>query len=252
MARPGVTTRTARALYAPVPVGGRGQDIARRLEEGIRLGVIEAGARLPSETVLAEQFNVSPLTLRDALALLRDRGLVQTRRGRGGGTFVLAPSGSADEHLASTLLGMSPQELQDLGDHRAAVAAAAARLAALRALPPDLDDLRRALERFDAGAPIGELRRADARFHVELAAAAQSPRLTEAEMSLWAQIGDLPWFAVPAADRASVVAEHTAILGAVESGDPGPAHDVATRHVDAETHRLLAVRGRLAAEAASG
>src|SRR3954451_10446839 len=239
MARPGVTTRTARALYAPLPVGGRGQDIARRLEEGIRVGVIQAGARLPSETVLAEQFNVSPLTLRDALAILRSRGLVETRRGRGGGTFVLAPSGSAHEHLASTLLAMSPQELQDLGDHRAAVTAAAARLAALRALPPDVDDLRRALERFDPRAPVGELRRADARFHVELAAVAQSPRLTEAEMTLWAQIGDLPWYAVPETGRAAVVGEHGAILGAVEAADPGRAHELATRHIDDETRRLL-------------
>ncbi|MDP9028181.1 MAG: FCD domain-containing protein [Actinomycetota bacterium] len=243
--RPGVTTRTARVLIAPVPAGGRGREIARRLEDAIRLGVLEAGARLPSETVLAEQFNVSPLTLREALALLRDRDLVKTRRGRGGGTFVLASTRKSDEHLSEVLRAMSSQEMQDLGDHRAAVSAAAARLAASRALDEDLEQLRRSLTSFDPDGTIGELRRADCRFHIEVAVAAQSPRLTEAEMSLWTQVGDLVWYAVAFGERMRVVEEHAEILRAIEQRDASAAHRLALLHADDETRRLLAHRVRV-------
>lgn len=246
--RPGVTTRTARLLSAPVPAGGRGREIARRLEDAIRLGVVEAGTRLPSEPVLAEQFNVSPLTLREALALLRDRRLVETRRGRGGGTFVLASGRTGQDDLGEALVAMSSHEVQDLGDHRGAVSAAAARLAAQRALPPDLEAMRRALDRFDPGATLGELGRADGRFHVEVAGAAQSPRLTEAEMSLWTQLGDLVWYAVAPDERAGVVEEHSRILSAIEQRDADTARRLALGHRDDETRRLLVLRARLVAE----
>jgi GntR family transcriptional repressor for pyruvate dehydrogenase complex len=245
--RPGVTTRTARLLIAPVPAGGRGREIARRLEDAIRLGVVEAGTRLPSETVLAQQFNVSPLTLREALALLRDRRLVETRRGRGGGTFVLASERSGQDDLGGALVAMSSHEVQDLGDHRAALAAAAARLAAQRALPADLEALRRAFDRFDPSGALGELGRADGRFHVEVACAAQSPRLTEAEMSLWTQLGDLVWYSVPPHERAEVVEEHASILNAIEQQDADAAHRLALRHGEEETRRLLVLRGHLVA-----
>jgi DNA-binding FadR family transcriptional regulator len=47
-----------------------------------------AGARLGSEWDLCERFNVSRLTLRQAIRLLQDSGLVECRRGRGNGLLV--------------------------------------------------------------------------------------------------------------------------------------------------------------------
>ena len=47
-----------------------------------------AGARLGSEWDLCERFNVSRLTLRQAIRLLEDSGLVECRRGRGNGLIV--------------------------------------------------------------------------------------------------------------------------------------------------------------------
>lgn len=247
---PGVTTRTARALVAPTPAIARGQDIARRLEEGIRLGVIEAGTRLPSEAALAEQFNVSPITLREALALLRDSNLVSTRRGRGGGTFVLAPVGRPGDYLEGVLASQSQQQIQDLGDHRAAITVAASRLAAERALPSDVAELADLATRLDLAAPVSALRRADAHLHVAIAAAAQSPRLAHEEMTLWAQIGDLAWFATPPEDRDAVVREHHVLIAAIDAGDIDRAGDVARRHVDDETRRIQRLHMQLPASSA--
>src|SRR4249920_936294 len=90
------------------PIGGQGlvEQAVRRLGEAIGLGLLEVGERLPSEPELAERLGIAPMTLRQALAILREAGYVETQRGRGGGTFVRraappAPVRKARERLAS-------------------------------------------------------------------------------------------------------------------------------------------------------
>jgi DNA-binding GntR family transcriptional regulator len=64
-------------------------DIAVRIEVG------EISHKLPAERALAEEYGVAYQTVRHAMQVLRDRGLIVTRQGRG--TFVApreAPSGS--------------------------------------------------------------------------------------------------------------------------------------------------------------
>src|SRR5262249_34856235 len=78
----------------------------------------------------------------------------------------------------------------------------AARLAAERALPADVTMLREHAERLRGAAALTDRRRADARLHIEIAATAQSPRLTREEMDLWSEIGDLVWLPMEGADVA--------------------------------------------------
>jgi GntR family transcriptional repressor for pyruvate dehydrogenase complex len=235
-----VTTARARTLFAPLEAGSRAETVARQLDRAIRLGLLLDGERLPAESDLATQLGVSTETLRDALASLRDVGLVETRRGRGGGSFVRAPSGQGD--LERPLRALSLHELRDLGDHRAAIAGSAARLAAERALAADVEALREHGARLVAAATLTERRRADARLHVEIAAAAQSPRLTREEMALWAQVGDLVW--LPGADDevAALAVEHDEIVDAIGARDSRRAQELAEVHVAAETLRLLELR----------
>jgi DNA-binding FadR family transcriptional regulator len=235
-----VTTVRARTLFAPLEAGSRAETVARQLERAIRLGLLLEGERLPPESELAGRLGVSTETLRDALASLRDVGLVETRRGRGGGSFVRAPSGHGE--LERPLQALSLHELRDVGDHRAAIAAAAARLAAERALPADVEALREHAARLSSAETLTERRRADARLHVEIAAAAQSPRLTREEMALWAQVGDLVWLPLAGADVSAVAAEHDAIVAAIGARDGRAARELAEAHVAAETRRLLELR----------
>ena len=97
----------------------------------------------PRRAELASQFGVSPVTLREALAMLREAGLVETRRGRARRLLHPRPGrGPGRPARAGQLRLLSLHELRDIGDHRAAVAGAAARLAAQRALPGDVATLR--------------------------------------------------------------------------------------------------------------
>jgi len=58
-------------------------DVARRLREMIERGSLAVGTLLPSEQVLAEQFQVARATLRQAMAILAEEGLITRRRGAG-------------------------------------------------------------------------------------------------------------------------------------------------------------------------
>ena len=72
-------------MFSPVPVRNAFEVTVERLAQSIRLGVLVDGERLPPERELAETFGVSRVTLREAIKALRDAGLVESRRGRGGG-----------------------------------------------------------------------------------------------------------------------------------------------------------------------
>jgi DNA-binding FadR family transcriptional regulator len=245
VAQPALSTSRARTIFAPLDAGGRAETVARRLTTAIGLGLLLDGERLPTESDLAGQLGVSTVTLRDALATLRTMGLVQTRRGRGGGSFVCAPREFESARLERPLRLLSLHELRDIGDHRGAIAGAASRLAAERALEGDVATLREHLERLRAATAITERRRADARIHIEIAATAQSPRLTQQEMDLWSQVGDLIWLGVGETDVSRIVDEHVSLIDAIERGDAQAARAVAEDHVAAETERLLDLRLRL-------
>jgi GntR family transcriptional regulator len=66
--------------------------VAADLEADIDAGRLRPDTRLPNEAELSEQYGVSRVTVRRAIALLRERGKVVTVHGRG--TYVAAERGS--------------------------------------------------------------------------------------------------------------------------------------------------------------
>ncbi len=229
------------AVLAPLDRRGRVAEVERRLADAIRVGVFGDGDQLPSEAELAAQLGVATVTLREALVGLRRTGLVQTRRGRNGGTFVHAPVETAEARLLDRLAELSVDDLRDLGDHHAAIAGAAAALAAERASAPDLERLAEHVERLAAATTDAERRAADARFHVELAATTRSLRLTRAETELQTETGALVWLAGGPAGRERALADHRAILAAVRGRDAGAARACVVAHLQAEIAAIVAL-----------
>jgi DNA-binding GntR family transcriptional regulator len=68
--------------------------VARDIEADIDSGSIAPDTRLPTELELAEQYGVSRVTVRRAMALLRDRGKVVTVHGRGTYTATRGTAGA--------------------------------------------------------------------------------------------------------------------------------------------------------------
>ncbi|MBS1864244.1 MAG: GntR family transcriptional regulator [Actinobacteria bacterium] len=239
----GLTTATARMLLTPDQGSGSLSDqVARRLGGAIRLGLLIDGDRLPTESELAAQMGISTVTLREALSTLREQGLVVTRRGRGGGTFVRAP---ADSYGPLRQFGV--HELQELGDQRAAIRGAAARLAAERALDEEISRLEGQLERLAAASTASERRRADTELAIGIAAAAQSSRLTREETRLRAEVGDLLNLELSDVEQAAIVTERRKLVEAIRKRRPERARALAETQVEAETKRLVTLRLRMAA-----
>lgn len=239
-------------LLAPASTAGRADEVVQRISEAIHLGLLGDGEKLPVEVDLAAQFGVAPMTVREALASLREEGLVETRRGRNGGSFVRRPQSPPVEPLRQRLSGMVVSGLRDLVDEHQAVAGQSARLAAERASSVNVRRLFGLTEQLRLADNLGDRIRADCRFHIELAVAAQSPRLTRREVSLQAEVSGLLWLPVgPDVDLDSMVEEHHAIASAVLSEDGVEARRLAEEHVAGNLRRLTALHLLLTEEGMS-
>jgi GntR family transcriptional regulator, transcriptional repressor for pyruvate dehydrogenase complex len=234
-------TDAREAAFLPLDRAGRAAAVVGRLSRAIDLGLISDGEQLPPETDLAAQLGVSTVTLREGLAVLRQQGLVETRRGRTGGSFVRARTRAVASRVRGRLAAMSTHELRDIGDLDVAIAGATARLAAERAGADQINRIDRLVEELASADGIGARHRADARFHIEVAAAAQSVRLTTLETELQAEVGDLLW--LPLLDERdyhkAAVHEHGLIAAAIRSRDEDAAWGRADEHARGEVARLI-------------
>jgi GntR family transcriptional regulator, transcriptional repressor for pyruvate dehydrogenase complex len=253
--------RLSVSLISPLAAAGRADEVVQRVSHAIQLGLFVDGEQLPPETEFAAQLGVSAMTLREALATLRQQGLVETRRGRTGGTFVRRPASPSVADLRERLRGMTASTLRDLIDEQFAVSGAAAKLAAARASGTSVRRLHTLVQQLSGAASLGSRIRADSRFHIEVAIASQSERLTRLEVELQTQLGELLWLppepagtapvpsapasSAPAAgllDPSAAAAEHAAIAEAIAAEDGDGARLLAERHVERTLQWLTAMR----------
>lgn len=239
-------TLSARTLvFAPLAPEGAVERIVRRLGEAIGSGVLSPGERLPAEPRLAAQFGVAPMTLRQALGVLRQAGFVETRRGRNGGSFVCADPPGALEQPATEV---NRHQLRDLTDWRRAVSGEAAALAAARASPSQVRLVRRLAAIVElAVADFPAFRLADARFHLAIAEVSASARLVAAETQVQMELGDILRLTQgPALARRASQAGHQPLVAAIAAGDPAAARDSMQAHAEATHDWVIGLRlGRL-------
>jgi GntR family transcriptional repressor for pyruvate dehydrogenase complex len=206
---------------------------AQRLDAAIRLGVFIPGEQLPPERELAVQLGVSRVNLREAIAALREAGMVQTRRGRGGGTTVIS-TGRAGQLLDHDQLRHRRAQLVDALNYRRVVEPGAAYLAAGRELTADQRDwLTDSEAAVRSAGPGAESRIADSRLHLALATLSGSPMLIEAvtrvQSSLDALLSHAP--DLPGALDHSHQG-HQDVIRAVLAGDPLTARAAMEQHCD--------------------
>lgn len=229
---------------------GLPHNVARQLETAIAVGLLSHGDRLPPESELAAEMGVSTGTLRQALETLRQRGAIETRRGRGGGSFVRNTAKPPPATVLNQLRERSADSLRDLGDACAAVVGGAAHLAAQRAVRDDVERLRQLADHFSSAETADERRRADSRFHIEIGVIAHSARLTQAIVHLHDELASLFWMVSGEAEHHPVTeSAHNALIAAVGSVDADTARAAVMQNVESRVQHLidlhldLAVRG---------
>ncbi|MDR2256588.1 MAG: winged helix-turn-helix domain-containing protein [Arthrobacter sp.] len=180
--------RLRAAVFSPLVEGGKVELVEDRIVRGIASGALHEGDRLPSEAEMAASLGVATVTAREALAGLRRRGFVATRRGRDGGSYVTMTAQDRTDLVLTQLSEATLVDLRDLAMHYGVIASAAASVAASMADPDDVDGVRRlaAVERDGVGGDPGS-RAAD--LLLELAALSHSARLTREFVQLHAEFG---------------------------------------------------------------
>ncbi|WP_296666828.1 GntR family transcriptional regulator [Demequina sp.] len=233
---------THAAIFAPLASAGRAEAVAQRLADAIQLGLLEQGERLPTESELARQFGVATVTAREALESLRVAGLIETRRGRAGGSFVSGSGDDARAALAGRLAGMSRVELRDMGLLYGIIAGAAAERAALFTTPDEVEALSLLVE--DGAVANGAAaRRAENGIRLEVAALARSARLVAEQVRVQAEFGPLLWVALQEyAVLAGNAARHRMLVAAIGAEEPERARRIVVEQVGWLVDRLLAIR----------
>ncbi len=122
------------------------QDVTRQIEEAILSRQLKVGDRLPSERELQETFRVSRGTLREALRVLEQKGLVTIKTGAKGGAVVREVTAEQASDSLSFLFRYHQVSLQDLAEFREGVEGNVTALAAERATREDIAELRRLLD----------------------------------------------------------------------------------------------------------
>jgi len=234
------------AAFAPIGGEGLVQQTVRRLGEAIGLGVLKEGERLPPETELAARFEISAMTLRQALAMLREAGYIETRRGRGGGTVVKrATPFPPGRHALGGQAKLTADALRDLTDFRVAISGHAAGLAATRAHEDELAQLAELVAAMQTPVPYAHFRRLDSQLHLGVASAARSQRLVEAETLIQGELTPMLALSGDEPSRLSLSTsnqDHTALLDALMRRDGEAARHVMEIHVAGTAEMLLGLR----------
>lgn len=217
--------------------------IATAIRDEIIAGNLIVDARLPSEAELADQFEVSRPTVREALKRLAAQSLIRTQRGATGGAFVNRlsyPEAYAQQITTSTLLlSMNDVSFETACEARFALERSCADLSAQRCGPDTLAAMRAEIHRQSQPNLSDEAFCAsDVTFHRALVDGAENPVLSyQLAGAVEAMQPLMNMITFTARDRARIVDLHMQIATAVEARN---SHDISAglTALEAETQRL--------------
>ncbi|EKT4483604.1 transcriptional regulator GlcC [Pseudomonas putida] len=161
--------------------------VSEQVEQLIMDGVLKPGQLIPSERRLCERLNVSRSALREGLRILRGRGILETRQGKGSYVSDLTKH---NQTPLMHLFNAQPRTLFDLLEVRALLEGESAKLAALRGTTADFVIITRRYEEMitahasPEGLDAQEHARLDHGFHLAICEASHNPVLVHTLRSL--------------------------------------------------------------------
>ena len=163
-------------MYTPVQSIKVFEQIADQIEQRILNGELRSGDRLPTERVLAEQFQASRTAVREAMKILAQKGLVEMRPGRG--TIVINGAPEAMQNSIGLVMKLQVGEVggsDNLVEVREILETEIAALAAARATEDEIAAMREAIRVMDVSLSDADAYiAADNQFHRALAKATQN------------------------------------------------------------------------------
>lgn len=217
--------------------------IAKSIRDAIISGDLIVDERLPSEAELADQFDVSRPTVREALKRLAAQNLIRTRRGASGGAFVrrLSYDEAYAQHITTStlLLSMNAVDFETACEARFALERACAPLSAERCTPDHLATMRAEIHRqAQPGLSDERFCDSDVAFHRALVDGADNPVLSyQLAGAVEAMQPLMNMITFTQRNRDVIIGLHTRIANALEQQD-GAAADKALAELTGYTLTL--------------
>jgi GntR family transcriptional repressor for pyruvate dehydrogenase complex len=207
------------------------EQIADRLEDWILANGFEGEEKLPSEQALADEFNVSRNVIREALKLLKERGLVDSRNGTG--SYITKPEATNLSDVISRMVAMDNIDYKSIYEVRIILETAACKKAAQLVTPMQLQEMEELLEKMkDRSLTVQERREMDFAFHAAIAHATGNPLLevmVKAMKNVFIRMIEKGIFLEGGIDDA--IMRHGNILDALKEHDPIMAEDAMHDHL---------------------
>ncbi len=195
----------------------------------IESGNLPVGEKLLPEAELAEHFQVSRHTLREALKTLESFGIIESIHGQG--TFVSAKAKQQIPNIALLQILTENDDVHSLLDARLVIEPGLARLAAKRRDDADIDAMTNSITLF-----VNDAHRLENLFHIRIAYAAQSPLLYSYLYAVYQKLIHTPY---PLLQERLLqdqyndeVREHKEILDAIIDQDDIAARDLMYLHLN--------------------
>jgi GntR family transcriptional regulator, transcriptional repressor for pyruvate dehydrogenase complex len=207
-------------LFTPVRTRRTFEEAVEQIGEAIRAGDLPVGGRLPSERVLAAQMEISRPTLREAIRVLAEAGVIEVKPGPGGGMAVRSDFVPKDliEQRSDFRIG----EVSSVLEARRLFEPRVAQLAALYGTEEDWEALQGIIERQrQSASDRARLQQLDMRFHLHLARATHNPTIVSLMKLLLHRLEIARDMALRSPNEPGLtIAIHERTLLAVMSGDP--------------------------------
>lgn len=234
--------------FSPVQAESVVDAVVDQLIDRIHLGELSRGTLLPGERQLAVAMGVSRRTIREAIEILQDAGVLSVTRGAGGGTRIVSPW--IPDRLTADAEPPSVEEIFETLEARRAVEMRVAQLACVRASEDDIAIMRGTIElqRANRDDPW-RVSQGNTIFHRQLWRACRNHHLESAMRPIYRNLSHA-FFEALNNDRASespdiAIELHDETLAAVASRDPAHMEAVFDRHLAYLERRCEDVYGRL-------
>ena len=156
------------------------QHVVDEIQSAILDGRIQPGEQLPSEMKLKEMFDTSRGSIREALRVLEQKGLIDIKTGVAGGALVKSPDHSQVTESLNLLVQSQQVSLNHLLEFRQEIEGTVAAIAANKASADDIDSLKTLLKQARGllGRPEAngdQLLKIDTHLHVAIAKISGNP-----------------------------------------------------------------------------
>ena len=214
------------------------QDLVDQIQSAILEGRLNPGDKLPPQRALMEMFQTSRASIREALRVLEQKGLIEVKLGVQGGAVVKTADTDPVSEVLTLLIHQKQVSLEHLEEFRLSVEGDVTALAARNARPEDVERLRSILAEArsrlrEAPPDSSALVQIDIRLHIALAEISGNPVFAAVVKMVHETI--LGYYDHPAFRRPDVLEENFrdlgAIVDAVAAGDAEKARVLARRHV---------------------